>query len=423
MLACDGGVPRSGPSLAMLTAVALTAAFLPGRVMAQDTDAPPSADAPPVEVAPDEAAPDEAAPVEGDTEDAVAGEAADDAPEAPAEPEATAPAPGEAATPEESSPIVGRPAQPFPAAPATPDPGTPAPTRPPGTEGPDMGDPSESGLLGDEQALFEEETGGNERRSRVDPYEEPKQNYLFLGGFYRANWTPQGLLKIFADEAPRAIYNPAVGIELVVRKNGFEVIPSLWLQGFRTTGPYRERGDELTETEIIVSDLNTFMGGVGFLWSVEFNKYLSFQYGFDIGVGVTYGDLNRTEAYPTDIAPDAPESERSWRNWSPCPGPVSEADPRRAYCGDVDETEGREVIRDPVTGDAISNADGSQGEHYGINVRRWSDGGGLPNVWFRLALPHLALRYKPIAQLTLRVDAGFDLFSGPYVGFAGHIGF
>ncbi|MEM1417682.1 MAG: hypothetical protein AAGH15_22480 [Myxococcota bacterium] len=388
---------------AWLVAVAMAAS--PGSAQAQEPEeetgevAPAEAEAPGSEASAEGAADaEEAAP------EAESGAPAEPAPEPEPDPEfAVEPAP-----------------EPAPSADTTP---FPAGANDAELGAPDANDPSQSGLLTDEQALFEEETGGGEMRSRVDPYEDPDETYVFLGAFYRATWTPNGLLRVFADDAPRSIYNPAVGVELIIRKKGFDIIPSLFLQGYRTQGPYRGRGDELTDQEIIISDLNAFMGGLAFLWSVEFNKYVSFQYGFDLGFGVTYGDLNRTEAYPTDLAPDAIESETSYDGWSPCPGPTP-SDPRRvAYCGPVDESEGREIIRDPITGEALSNADGSEGEHYGINVRRWSDGGGLPNVWFRLALPHLAIRFKPIKQVMVRVDAGFDLFSGPFVGVAGHVGF
>jgi hypothetical protein len=40
----------------------------------------------------------------------------------------------------------------------------------------------------------------------------------------------------------------------------------------------------------------------------------------------------------------------------------------------------------------------------------------VPNLWFRAALPHLALRFKPIRQMVIRVDGGFDVFSGFFVG-------
>ena len=40
----------------------------------------------------------------------------------------------------------------------------------------------------------------------------------------------------------------------------------------------------------------------------------------------------------------------------------------------------------------------------------------MPNLYFRFAVPHLALRIKPIHQLLIRVDLGFDLFSGFFTG-------
>jgi hypothetical protein len=47
----------------------------------------------------------------------------------------------------------------------------------------------------------------------------------------------------------------------------------------------------------------------------------------------------------------------------------------------------------------------------------------VPNVWFRFA-PQLALRFKPIKQLMIRVIGGFDFGSvAPFVGGSLNFGF
>ena len=63
----------------------------------------------------------------------------------------------------------------------------------------------------------------------------------------------------------------------------------------------------------------------------------------------------------------------------------------------------------------LTNEDGEEGAHYGVIARQWFDGGSVPNLWFRLA-PQISLRIKPIHQLVIRADVGFDIFSGIYVG-------
>ena len=66
-------------------------------------------------------------------------------------------------------------------------------------------------------------------------------------------------------------------------------------------------------------------------------------------------------------------------------------------------------------GAPITNQDGEEGAHYGVQARQWFDGGSVPNLWFRLA-PQISLRFKPIHQIVIRADVGFDLFSGIFVG-------
>jgi hypothetical protein len=155
-----------------------------------------------------------------------------------------------------------------------------------------------------------------------------------------------------------------------------------------------------------------FVGaGVTFLWSTAFNDIVAFQYGVGLGFGGVIGDLIRTEAYP----------QNDGSGWEICEGALNPMSQSR-YCAEINEAErhrGSIAAGDPDR----TNLDGADGEHYDIKARRWSGGGSVPNVWFRAALPHLAIRIKPIRQLMMRVDFGFDLFSGFFVGFAANFGF
>ena len=49
-------------------------------------------------------------------------------------------------------------------------------------------------------------------------------------------------------------------------------------------------------------------------------------------------------------------------------------------------------------------------------AQKWFNGGSVPNLYFRFAVPNIALRIKPISQLLIRIDGGFDLFSGFFTG-------
>jgi hypothetical protein len=267
-------------------------------------------------------------------------------------------------------------------------------------DGSDSGDPqdAELGRMSDEQALLEEQHGVEKEPSTLDPHEEPDEDYYFLGAFYRHTWTLDSVIEVFVDEAPKA-NNPGAGLEFTYRRGGFDIITRLYWQNAAVQGPFRADGDPQTDTEIIDSSLQTVMASVTFLWGTAFNDIVSLQYGMGLGVGVTLGDLNRTEAYPTSDG------------WAKCDRAGDPEDPG-SFCGPVNEAED---FREATATKPKSNLDGADGEHYDINARRWTDGGSVPNFWFRAA-PQLALRIKPIRQLMIRIDGGYDLFSGFFLG-------
>jgi len=271
------------------------------------------------------------------------------------------------------------------------DPG-PADAVAPGEEDPlspeaaaDGTDPETSGRLDDEQALAEDESDVEEQRSATDPFEEEHTPYYFLGVFYRHTWTPRFLISLFTDEQTAAS-NPSAGLEFTYRKDDFEIITQLWYQAYFVNGPFRGKGDTLQETEFIDSELKAAFIGASFLWSTMFTDWIGLEYGLDIGIGGVWGDLQRNEARPSD-------ADGSVRGYTACSGPSDPADP--TYC--------------------------EPGGNYGVEGS-WLDGGSRPLVYARLA-PHLAIRIKPIHQLVFRIDGGFDLFSGFFLGGSAAFGF
>lgn len=271
---------------------------------------------------------------------------------------------------------------------AAPTPGeTAAEAEPPPAEGPaPAGDP-DSVALSDQQALLEEEqgvSGAEQPRESTDPYEDPHETYLFVGAFYEHTWTPSAFIELFTDRAPSA-NNHGAGLELTARKDGMSIIGRLYWQGGFADGAFRGSGDPLTDTEIVHSDLWAVMGSATFLWSTAFNDMFALEYGIGVGVGGVGGKLERWEAY------------RDGDDWEQCDGPGDP--PSGAYC------------EPSVAGD------GTKGGHYGHEPDNWFNGGSIPALFFRLDLPHLALRFKPIAQLMMRLDFGFQVPLGPFVGF------
>lgn len=280
--------------------------------------------------------------------------------------------------------------------------------RPDGTV--DTADVTQSGILSDEQVLTEQAYGVETVRRGTDPYEDPNKRYYFLGGFYHHHFIPAGMIEIFVQHSP-SVSNPQAGLELTIRRDSFEIIASAWYADFTTEGPFLANGDPPDDVEIMDSSLRTVMVGATFMWSTMFNDYIGLEYGLGLGVGYVFGDLVRTEAYPSDNG-----------GFAPCTTPIVGGGPGGAQPGDAIDVSrsGGLGITDYCQGASgdpapISNQDGERGAHYGVVARQWFDGGSVPNLWFRLA-PQISLRIKPIHQLVIRADVGFDIFSGIYVG-------
>jgi len=245
-----------------------------------------------------------------------------------------------------------------------------------------------TGRIGDEQAIVSERMGTEEARDSTDPWEDPQEGYYFAGLFYRHIFVPEFLLNLFLDESTGAS-NPAFGGEVTYRKDGFDIIGSIWYSSYAVDGAFRASGDPDGDTEIINSELGVLFVSASFLWSTPFNDIFALEYGVGLGLGVVLGDLVRTEAYPEDGGYAACTSVGN---------PVG-----GAYC------------------DGPSVGDGEDGGHYGVEARKWSDGGDVPNVIPWLAVPQIALRIKPIKQLMMRIEGGFGI--GFFLGGAINYGF
>jgi hypothetical protein len=234
-----------------------------------------------------------------------------------------------------------------------------------------------------------------------DPFAAPKDGRWYIGGFYRHTWTPGFMLGLFLDEHTKA-NNPGAGLEVTYSRSHLDISITAFWQGYRTYGPYLGAGDPITDTEIIDSSLSMAAIGANFLWTTEFSDKFALQYGLDLAIGLVMGNMVRNEAYPTDDN----TVDGYQGGWAPCTGVNNP--PATSTGGDF--------CNGPSVGD------GETGGHYGVRARRWTAGGSVPNVWFRAALPHLALRFTPTPAIRIRVDGGFDLFSGFFFGAALAIG-
>lgn len=284
-----------------------------------------------------------------------------------------------------------------------------------------------TGLLSDEQVLYEERYGYADQPSRTSPHENPDTSYWSFGFSYRHAWVPARVVELFVGQAPRGIDIPSYQFEIDRRRNGTDVIMTLSYSDFSFVGPFRGRGDGLDETEMIHSSLRSVAASASMLWSSNFSDVFALQYGFDAGLGVMFGDVIRTEAYPSDGGPHTHDG------YAPCVGPTAPGvggsaqsadafdsgryaapfDTVGSFCGAPNDT-------NPAGG--YTDADGHKGEHYGVRAHNLLHGGSVPFFSWRLA-PRLSLRIKPIRQIVMRFDVGFDLGSGVFLGAGLHYGF
>jgi len=290
-------------------------------------------------------------------------------------------------------------------------------------EGSELG---RSGVLGDEQTLYEERYGYGDLPDHRSPHELPDHSYWSFGFGYRHSFAPRGVIELFSALGPSGVQVPQYQFEIDRRRNGVDLITAIYYADYSFTGPFRGNGDSVDETEIIRSNLRTFGASVSMLWSSNFSDVVALQYGFDFGLGVLFGSVKRTEAYPSNGGPHTHDG------WAPCVGPTS-----AGAAGTAQSTDAFDDLRYPTMNTASSfcgvpsdasaaggytDPDQRNGEQYGVTARGLFHGGKVPPFSVRAA-PRLSLRIKPIRQLVLRFDAGFDFGSGVFLGAAAHYGF
>jgi hypothetical protein len=262
------------------------------------------------------------------------------------------------------------------------------------------GEPGVTTELADEQALTEEQLGVEEPVDSTDPREDPLESYYFLGAFYNHIFIPDFIINLFVGDEPDPFggSNPFTGLEFTYRKDSFDIVVRLAYMGGYAEGPIVAAGDPIQDTEWIDANLNLIMASATFLWSTNFDDagIFAFEYGIGVGLGVVFGDLVRTEAFQrAGTDPEDPD------NWAPCAGV---GNPDALFC------------------DGPSVGDGENGGHYNVRSRFWTDGGSIPNIFPWFALPHLAIRIKPIHQLMMRVEGGWSVY-GFFVGGSAAYGF
>lgn len=204
-------------------------------------------------------------------------------------------------------------------------------------------------------------------------YEDPETTYLFAGVRYRLQMVPQAVQNWFA-EGGETLWVHTPGVEFAVRQDRFEYNIFAMLGMYSMTDvPFKGNSDVELAWETITADYNVLFLGTDLMWSTkDFTPGLAFTYGAGIGLGIVFGEMTRTQAYPDGSG-----------SYAPCTGV---GNPNLQYC------------------DNINN-------HYdGYVEPSWADGGSSPLVFPWIA-GQVGLRYKAHRNFVGRLEAGITVTS------------
>lgn len=287
---------------------------------------------------------------------------------------------------------------------------------PTGGDAPAQPAAEEPALLGDEQAIQEEQQPAETYRKSTDPYEDPGESYFFAGAAWRYVRMPSFMLEWFLEAAPSVGSVGSFLGEVGWRKGGFQVTGQVGWMKWDFAGPFQMAKDPEQDTEWLDAKFNFLMFTAAITWSTSFTDWFALEYGLEGGFAFLFGDMIRSEAY---------KQNGSWREcpaWAPQDGffnPLWPADmppspEQELYC-DVPQSEGGVI---PPTNDADEI-----GAHYNVKAEKGIANGGIPRAVPVLG-PRLSLRFKPIHQLVIRVDVPLPLAPFGFVGgIAAHYGF
>ena len=235
-------------------------------------------------------------------------------------------------------------------------------------------------------------TESNKLPDDVDARKEPSRDpFFFLGLRTRLAYVPKFVFSIFGADGGKGVFFPGIGIESSFRTNNLDVVPWITFTSYAMGDvAFKAPDDPVQAYEIASSTLSSLSVGADLLWLFPIQQQkLSFTLGGALGLGVVFGSLYRTQAYPKD------GNANDVGSYVKCPGP------NQGYPGFC----------------------GTDNDHYNdYKEPSWLDGGSRPIVFPWVALPQIGLRWKPDPRVVLRFDTGIS-FPGPFfVGLSGLYG-
>lgn len=205
----------------------------------------------------------------------------------------------------------------------------------------------------------------------------------WIGGRFRGDLIPKFWMHIAADGGT-TLFEPSAEVVLTKRFGRFDLEPSFGFTSYRMgPTPFKPHGRPNTEWEIVESNLLGLELKLGMLYRLPLDdaERVSLRIGGGVGVGwMSFGDLVRTQAYPTGD-PNDPAS------YQKCKGPNNPAGTFR-YCNQLD----KDALRYDNHPD-----------------KAWGDGGVRPVLYPWVMLPEIGLEVDPARWVALDLDFGVAL--------------
>jgi hypothetical protein len=256
--------------------------------------------------------------------------------------------------------------------------------------------------LTDEQADLEEDAPpATPALDTTNPRELEDHDYFFVGGLFRTLFIPDWVQGLFVSYEGGTAVNFGGGAYFGWRRNGFNVVAEVWYGGFHHTGFYHGANASDDEFEHVNTQLGVVFGSFLFGWTIPITEWLGFDIGFGLGIGGMTGSLTRTEAYRVG---------GSTGDLEPCDGPGMPS--TGAYCNPDVELRGADG-RVAVMGGTYQNRPDliPPGSTYTNTTNPFYFGdGGVPPLFFWLDLPRLGFVIRPVRQLQIVINGGYNLY-------------
>lgn len=213
-----------------------------------------------------------------------------------------------------------------------------------------------------------------------------------LGARFRYVTIPKFVIGLFA-EGGASVDGFMGGVEYGMRRGSFEAVFAASFGAYSMSqAPFKSKGEIIEGWELISVDMKALYLTSSFLWSTPFSKSdptFQFLYGGETGLGFVFGKIIRNQAMPADPNSRLDPTETPW---VPCPAIGS-----HPYCGD-------------------------ENDHYGdYSEPSWFNGGAKPVILPWLSF-NTGLLIRPSESFSARIDLGYNLFNGPFIGASGSFG-